>query len=175
METINKYLEATLHRLAIDEERYGGGWRAIVAPGAAIEFVFDMLGGDDIEGTQAQLFLSVNPLFPSAWGRTPSDALAKLDAKLSVLYRFESSGTEGWSAEPQFNLLAQHDSDADDEVSSSYQVMWVDVTQDLRTMHAETKYFYDEARDRCSATQMRDLHALLNFKYEGVWAQLIKI
>lgn len=175
MESIDKYLNATLHRLAVEEERYGGGWRAMVAPGTTIDFVFDMLGGDDIEGTQMQFFLSDNPLFPSARGQTPSEALGKLDVKLSVLYRFQFLDKGNWRTVAQFNLLAHHDSDPDDESLSSYQVEWGDVIQDLRSMHSETKYFYDEARDRCSATQMRDLHALLNFKYEGVLAQLIKI
>ena len=174
MEAIDKYLEATLHQLAIEDERYGGGWRAIVAPSAAIEFLFEMLCGDDIEGTQAQLFLSTNPLFPSAWGKTPSEALQNLDTKLALLYRFESVSAKfrcNWSLVPQFSLLALHDPEPG-ESPSSYQVEWVDIVQDLRAARAETNYFYDEARDSSSATKMRDLHALVNFKYDGTFAQL---
>lgn len=172
MNSLNKYLEATQHHLGVEGERYGGGFRAIVAPRQATEFLFGMLEGDDIEGTQAQFFLGENPLFPSAHGSTPQEAMQKLDTKLSLLYRFEStSSVYKWKIEEQFELKASHDAEPG-ESPSRYQVSWGDIVQDL---NSTSGYFYESAKERCSSTQRRDLHALVNFKYEGIFANLRNI
>lgn len=172
MDSLNKYLEATQHHLGVEGERYGGGFRAIVAPRPATDFLFDMLEGGDIEGTQAQFFLGENPLFPSAYGRTPHEALQKLDAKLALLYRFESvSSVFKWRIEPLFELKANYDADPG-ETPSTYQVSWADVVQDLQS---NSDYFYEHEKERSSPTVNRDLYALVNFKYEGPFAQLRNI
>lgn len=172
MEALNKYLEATQHHLGVEGERYGGGFRAIVAPRPATEFLFGMLEGDDIEGTEAQFFLSENPLFPSAYGSTPQEALQKLNVKLSLLYHFvEASGAYKWSAEPLFELKAQYDSDPGEE-PGTYQVSWGDVVQDLQS---DSDYFYEHEKQKCNRTVNRDLHALVNFNYDGPFALLKKM
>lgn len=164
MESIDKYLEASQHHLGVEGERYGGGFRAIVAPRPSTEFLFGMLEGDDLEGTEAQSFFAENPLFPSAWGTTASEALKKLNAKLTLLYHFEAStGVYKWKAEPKFSLLANYDS-RPGEVPQTYKVSWADVVEDL---FGDSTYFYEAAKRSCSATHKRDLHALLNFEYEG--------
>lgn len=172
MDSLNKYLDATQHHLGVEGERYGGGFRAIVAPRQATDFLFGMLEGDDIEGTQAQFFLGENPLFPSAYGSTPQEAMQRLDVKLSLLYRFEpaSSGYK-WKIEEQFELKANYDADPG-EKPSSYQVSWGDIVQDL---NSASDYFYESAKECCNSTEKRDLHALVNFKYEGIFANLRNI
>lgn len=46
----NKYLEATEDHLGVEDQRYGGGFRGIVAHRSATDFLFDMLKGDDFQG-----------------------------------------------------------------------------------------------------------------------------
>lgn len=60
MEALNKYLEATQHHLGVEGERYGGGFRAIVAPRPATEFSFGMLEGDDKSAHTALCIASTN-------------------------------------------------------------------------------------------------------------------
>jgi hypothetical protein len=128
-----------------------------------------MLEGDDFAGTQAQAFLGDNPLFPSAHGTTPTEALQKLDAKLQILYRFEPrASVSKWEAVPLFDLRAEYDA-APGETVSTYQVVLSDVVQDLRT---GSLHFYDDAMAASNARYKRDLHALVNFKYESAFAQL---
>lgn len=172
METLNKYLEATQHHLGVEGERYGGGFRAIVAPRPSVDFLFGMLEGDDNDGTQAQFFFADNPLFPAAYGETPLQAIEKLDAKLSILYRMVADqGVYKWRAEPQFRLLANYDSEPG-EVPQAYPVAWADIVDDLG---GQSTYFYEGAKDICSATNKRDLHALVNFEYDGPLALLREV
>lgn len=124
-----------------------------------------MLEGSDVEGTEAQDFLWSNPLFPAASGDTPIEALARLDAKLGVLYRFESGPRVGsWMAIPQFTLHAQADCEAG-EAPEWYDVRWGDIIQDLQL--SPSHYFYQGSVAVCSATRQRDLHALIHFDYAG--------
>ena len=174
MESLEKYLAATGHHLGVEGERYGGGYRALVLNRFDADFLFGMLEGNDFEGTQAQAFFGANPLFPATHAATPTQAIRNLDAKLSIMYRFEpNDGVVPWLAVPQFELRAEYDGDPDDdETTSSYEVQWGDVVQDLRGGGA---YFYESARDESTSEHKRDLHALVNFKYEGAFAQLVNL
>ena len=98
--------------------------------------------------------------------------MQKLDTKLSLLYRFEptSSGYK-WKIEEQFELKANYDAEPG-ELPSRYQVSWGDIVQDL---NSTSDYFYESAKERCNSTERRDLHALVNFKYEGIFANLRNI
>src|SRR3990167_6661981 len=97
LDALNKYLEATQDYLGLEDQRYGGGFRAIVAHRSATEFLFGMLDGGDFEATEAMAFLGDNPLFPSSTGATPQEALQNLSDKLGLLYQFEpSTGTFKW-------------------------------------------------------------------------------
>ena len=173
LNALNKYLEATQDHLGVEGERYGGGFRAIVAHRSAADFLFDMLDGDDFQGTEAQAFLGDNPLFPSAWGATPQEAIQKLDAKLGLLYQFEpnKSGYR-WTAQSRFLLRAQYDADEPGEERGWYDVSWVDIVHDLKS---SSPYFYEDSKRSCSDSVKRDLHALISFKYEDEFASLITL
>ena len=169
-ENLNKYLTASSAHLGVEQERYGGDFRAIVAPRPATEFLFRMLEGGDVEGTEAQEFLWSNPLFPTASGNTPTVALARLDAKLGLLYRFAPwPQGAGWTALPQFTLRAQFDGEPGD-APEWYDVRWEDIVRDLRV--SPSRFFYQSSVAACSATRQRDLHALVNFEYAGAFASL---
>ena len=169
LDALNKYLEATQDHLGVEDQRYGGGFRAIVAHRSAANFLFEKLEGGDFDGTEAQSFLNENPLFPSATGKTPQDALQKLNDKPELIYQFEpNSGVYKWAAIPRFKLQAQYDADPG-EARSWYDVCWIDVVNDLQS---DALYFYENCRDNCSDRVKRDLHALVNFKYEGIFAGL---
>ncbi len=58
LDALNKYLEATQDHLGVEDQRYGGGFRAIVAHRSAANFLFDKLEGGDFDGTEAQSFLN---------------------------------------------------------------------------------------------------------------------
>nr|WP_192963495.1 hypothetical protein [Pseudomonas fluorescens]CEK42338.1 hypothetical protein PQBR57_0385 [Pseudomonas fluorescens SBW25] len=164
-----KYLEATQDHLGVESERYGGGFRAIVAHRSATDFLFDMLEGDDFQGTETQAFLGDNPLFPSAHGATPQEALQKLDAKIGLLYQFEPSPSGyKWIAKRRFVLKAQYDTEPGEE-RGWYDVSWSDIVQDLRS---NKLYYYEDAKSKCGDSVRRDLHALVSFKYEGEFASL---
>lgn len=170
MDSLNKYLEATHDHLGVECERYGGRFRAIVAPRPATEFLFGKLEGSDFEATQAQFFLAENQLFPSAYGATPAEALKKLDTKLSLLYRFiPGSNVYRWTIDPLFDLKANYDADPG-ETPSSYQVAWHEVVADLQSSSGD--FFYERAKEQSSLAINRNLYALVNFKYEGPFAQL---
>ncbi|QOI07911.1 hypothetical protein [Pseudomonas savastanoi] len=172
LNALNKYLEATQDHLGVEGERYGGGFRAIVAHRSATDFLFDMLEGDDFRGTETQAFLGENPLFPSARGATPQEALQRLDAKIGILYQFEpSTGAYKWEARRRFVLQAQYDGEPD-EARSCYDVSWLDIVQDLRSKEL---YYYESAKSDCGESVKRDLHALITFKYEGEFASLIDL
>ncbi len=47
LDALNKYLEATQDHLGVEDQRYGGGFRAIVAHRSAANFLFDKLEGSD--------------------------------------------------------------------------------------------------------------------------------
>lgn len=92
-----------------------------------------MLEGDDFQGTETQAFLGDNPLFPSAYGATPQEALQKLDAKIGLLYQFEPSTSRSrWKAKSRFVLKAQYDAEPG-EARGWYDVSWSDIVQDLRS------------------------------------------
>lgn len=147
LDALNKYLEATQDHLGVEDQRYGGGFRAIVAHRSAADFLFDKLEGGDFDGTEAQIFLNENPLFPSATGKTPQDALQKLNDKLELLYQFEpNAGVYKWTAIPRFKLQAQYDADPGED-RTWYDVCWNDVVDDLQS---DALYFYEDCRDRCS-------------------------
>lgn len=170
MDALNKYLSATGHHLGVEEERYGGGFRAIIAHRDDSDFLFSMLEGDDFAGTQAQDFFADNPLFPSAYGASPSEATQRLEAKLNILYRFERhADVSKWQAKPLFDLSAEYDTDPGESIST-YQVAWGDVVEDLK---GGPLLFYDDAKNVCNARNKRDLNALINFKYQGTFAQLL--
>lgn len=170
MDSIHRYLEAKGGHLAVEQERYGGSYRAIVCHRSACDFVFDNLEGDNLEGTQMQSFFWENPLFPSATGSNVQEAIANLDAKLSILYTFEKcAGVSKWNALPNFELKAPHDCEEGEE-QSFYDVSWLDIIRDLE---GAGKWFYEEAKEQASPTNRRDLHALINFKYTGVLLSLV--
>lgn len=111
-----------------------------------------------------QNFFWDNALFPSAIGNTIKEASDHLDSKLSVLYTFEQqSGGRKWRAIPNFELKAAHDC-SDDKEQTFYDVSWLDIINDLK---GTGTWFYDEAKEQASPTELRDLHALINFKYIG--------
>lgn len=169
LNALNKYLEATQDHLGVEGERYGGGFRAIVAHREATDFLFNMLEADDFRGTETQAFLSENPLFPSAHGATPQEALQRLDAKIGILFQFEpGTGSYKWEARSRFVLQAQYDAEPE-EPRSYYDVSWEDIVQDLRSNQA---YYYESAKSDCGNSVKRDLHALITFKYEGEFASL---
>nr|EIU2716803.1 hypothetical protein [Pseudomonas aeruginosa]EIU2862368.1 hypothetical protein [Pseudomonas aeruginosa] len=169
MDALNKYLEATQDHLGVGGQRYGGGFVAIVANRSVVEFLFEKLDGDDFDGTEAQHFLWENPLFPSAHGSTPQDALAKLNGKIERLYDFYRGDDRGkLVAARRFSLKAQYDADQGEE-RDWYDVQWVDVVRDLQTSEA---YFYEASKDGCGYSEKRDLNALITFKYEGQFAFL---
>lgn len=169
LNALNKYLEATQDHLGVEGERYGGGFRAIVAHRSATDFLFDMLEGDDFQGTETQAFLGDNPLFPSAHGATPQEALQKLDTKIGLLYQFEPSPCGyKWKAKSRFVLRAQYDAEPG-EARGWYDVSWSDIVQDLRSNEL---YYYEDAKSKCGDSVRRDLHALVSFKYEGEFASL---
>lgn len=168
LDALNKYLEATQDHLGLEDQRYGGGFRAIVTDRSAAEFLFEKLAGGDFDGTEAQHFLDDNPLFPSATGKTPQDALQRLSDKLELLYQFEpNSGVYKWTAVPRFKLQAQYDSDPSE--SGRYDVCWNNIVDDLES---DALNFYESCKNECSDQVRRDLHALINFKYEGIFANL---
>lgn len=172
LDALNKYLEATQHHLGVEEERYGGGFRAIVAHRSDTEFLFCMLEGDDLEATEAQSFLWENPLFPSASGGTLQDALKKLNAKLDLLYEFEPiMGSYKWLARRRFELKAQFDADVDEE-PGWYDVPWSGIVQDLQS---GSSYYYENSKAHCGPSEKRDLHALRSFKYEGEFSRLSEL
>lgn len=170
LDALNKYLEATQDHLGVEDQRYGGGFRAIVAHRSAADFLFDMLEGDDFQGTEAMAFLGDNPLFPSATGKTPQEALEKLNAKLGLLYSFEpSASVYKWKAIRRFELKAQYNAEPGKE-RGWYDVSWVDIVGDLKS---SSLYWYEDSKASCSDSEKRDLHALINFKYEGPFEDLL--
>lgn len=172
LDALNKYLEATQDHLGVEDQRYGGGFRAIVAHRSATDFLFGMLDGGDFEATEAMAFLGDNPLFPSAIGATPQEALQNLSAKLGLLYQFETStGAFKWKATSRFQLKAQYDADPGED-RGWYDVSWLDIVQDLRSKEL---YYYESAKSDCGESVKRDLHALITFKYEGEFASLIDL
>lgn len=172
MEALNKYLEATQHHLGVEGERYGGGFRAIVAHRLAADFLFDKLDGDDYEATEAQAFLGENPLFPSAWGNTPQEAIKKLNAKIALLYEFvPTSDVYKCKAQARFELKAQYDA-APGEDRGWYNVSWNDIVKDLQS---ESIYYYEASKEKCGNSVKRDLHALRNFNYDGEFAVLAEL
>lgn len=157
-----QYLEATSKHLGVERERYGSGYRAIIAHRDCVDFLFDRLEGDDNDGTQVQMFFAENPLFPSGYGLTPSEALHNLDDKLGALYSFVETGcVYKFRAEPKFKLEAGHDC-ALGEDQTFYEVCWDDIIRDLNSTGT---YFYEQSKEKATVRECRNLHALLNFEY----------
>lgn len=171
IDALNKYLEATQYHLGVEDQRYGGGFRAMVGIRTKVDFLFAMLECGDIEASEAMAFMDENPLFPSATGVTPQEALQNLSAKLDTLYEFKpSEGVYKWEAKKCFELKAQYDTEPD-EPQSWYDVAWEDIVADLRTSEL---FFYEASKSTCSKKEKRNLHALINFQYEGPFARLLK-
>ena len=169
LDALNKYLAATQAHLGIEDQRYGGGFRAIVAHRSTTDFLFDMLDGDDFQGTEAMYFLEENYLFPSSCGATAQLALEKLNAKIGLLYKFEQGPSKfTLNAIRRFKLKAQYDVDPGEELSW-YDVTWERVVDDLRSKEL---HFYQDSKNNCGVSVRRDLHALISFKYEGEFASL---
>lgn len=169
LQSIDKYIEATSKHLGVENERYGCGFRAIVAHRGSVEFLFDKLNGDDLDGTQAQQFFAENPLFPAAYGASPSEAIKNLDKKLDILYKFSpKDGPYRWHVVPLFELKAQHDIEPGEE-QTYYDVSWEDVVSDL---HSTSPYFYEDSKEGSGPREKRDLFALVNYQYEGDFQHL---
>lgn len=172
LDAINKYLEATQDHLGVQGERYGSGFRVIIANRSITSFLFEMLEGDDTDAAEAQSFLRENPLFPSAWGKTPQEALTKLDAKLALLYQFEPDpGVYKWRVIPRFKLMSQYDA-GPGESRDWYPVSWTDIVNDIQS---SSPCYYEASKKECNDSVKRDLHALINFKYEGEFARLAQL
>lgn len=145
--------------LIVDQERYGGSYTAIVMHMDWATWIFDKLGGDDFDGTQAQYLLS-NQLLPVASGNSLSQALRRLNEKLKALYSItDEEGRNG--VKRKFSLVAEHDV-KDGEALTFYDVDFNDVISDCR---GKGTYWYDEAVENCSNKIKRDLHALINFDW----------
>lgn len=160
IEFLERYLDKMDQPLAVEQERYGGGYRVIVLHSDSAEFLFGMLGGGDIEGTQAQLFFAENSLFPSAWGTSLGQALRRLSAKLEAMYAITDKPCRT-GVERKFKLLAEYDTQPGED-KSYYEVEFEKVVNDFR--HCGD-YWYEEAKEKCSQTERRDLHALVNFQW----------
>jgi hypothetical protein len=170
MQIIEKYLESEGGQFAVEQERYGGSYRAIVCHRSACDFIFDNLEGDDLDGTQMQSFFWDNALFPSATGNTVQEAVENLESKLKILYTFEKqSGVKNWLAVRNFELKAPYDCDGDEE-QTFYDVSWLDIINDLKLV--SSRYFYESAKEQASLTKRRDLHALIKFNYTGDFLSL---
>ncbi|MEZ1440088.1 hypothetical protein QVM41_27925 [Pseudomonas shirazica] len=170
LDALNKYLEATQDHLGVEGQRYGGGFRAIVAHRSTTDFLFDMLEGNDFQASEAMAFLGDNPLFPSATGKNPQEALKRLNDKMALLYSFESiTSVRKWKAVRRFELKAQYDADPGEE-RSWYDVSWFDVVGDLKS---SSFHYYEDSKSSCNDSEKRDLHALINFKYEGPFTGLL--
>lgn len=86
MNPLNKAL-AKGFVLAVFEERYGGGWAALVAPDMQdAQWVENMLIGPDIQAVEMQSYLgTAGTMFPISETRpaTPSEAISSLNRVLS--------------------------------------------------------------------------------------------
>lgn len=157
---LERYLDKMGAPLSVEQVRYGREYLVLVLSRSSAEFLYDMLEGDDIEGTQAQYFLSEHGLFPAAKGRSLGQALRRLSAKLEAMYTLtDKPGRAG--IQRKFELLAQHDT-ASGEAPSYYEVQFEQVVEDLR---GRGRYWFEEAKEECSQTQRRDLHAWVNFQW----------
>lgn len=164
LDNINKYLEATCQFLGIADERYGGGFRAIICHQANVDWLHNRLTGDDFEGTQTQAFFGKNPIFPACWGGTASEAIEKLDQKLGILYEFvpTPNGVYKWKCQPKFSIRAQYDCNPGNEIEY-YEVSWDMVVEDLHdSFKKDPSWYYESAEDESGPTTYRNLHALLN-------------
>ncbi|MEM0550177.1 MULTISPECIES: hypothetical protein [Aeromonas] len=160
IEFLERYLDKMDQPLAVEQERYGGGYRVILLHRTSAEFLFDMLEGDDNEGTQAQFFLGENMLFPSAWGRSLGQALRRLSAKLEAMYEItDKPGRSGVAR--KFKLLAEYDTEPGED-KSYYDVEFEQVVDDCR--HGDW-YWFEDAKEKCSQTENRNLHAWVNFQW----------
>lgn len=160
IEFLERYLDKMDQPLAVEQERYGGEYRVIVLHSDCAEFLFGMLEGDDIQGLQAQSFFAENKLFPSAWGSSLGQTLRRLSAKLEAMYEItDRPGRAG--IERKFKLLAEYDTKPGED-KSYYEVEFEQVVNDLRS---GSGYWYEEAKERCSQTENRNLHALVNFQW----------
>lgn len=169
LENLDKYIEATNAYLGLHKEKYCGRYIAICLNRFGVEFLFEQLNGNDHELMECQDFLYDNPLFPFANGKTPTEALVNLDLKLGVLYSFHAqSDSTKVTALKNFELKAEHDIDEGDK-QTYYEVDWNGIVSDL---DSPSKGFYSSAKEKANNRVNRDLFALLNFKYDGVFAQL---
>jgi hypothetical protein len=161
MEYIDKYLAATEYFLGVENQRYGGGYLAIVSNRYNVSWLFELLESDDFDFAQANLFLCENPIFPSAHGETASSALIELDKKLSMSFDFPSEG----EVEPKFKLEAKYD-----DSEEKFPVSWNDIMDDLHIAYKQHagSFFYEEAKKNCSTNHLKCLYSLINcdFRFE---------
>lgn len=78
--------------LVVFVERYGGAWRALVADDIEdAAFMERELTTDDTAAVEMQRYLALaGPLFPTATGTTPTDALTQLRDRLARVSDFET-------------------------------------------------------------------------------------
>ena len=156
---LDTYIDKMGLPLIVDQERYGGGYRAVVLHMDWATWIFDKLEGDDFDGTQAQCLLS-NELLPTAYGNSLSQALRRLSAKLEALYLITNEdGRKG--VKRKFSLIADYDCEKSEE-QTSYEVDFNEIINDCR---GRSTYWYDAAIEKCSNKNKRDLHALINFDW----------
>ncbi len=86
--TLDETLEAG-GCVLVFRERYGGGWRALIAGDVALGAMIEgELTGGDIGAVEMQRYLGASgAAFPTSWGgaATPSAALAELTARLAAV------------------------------------------------------------------------------------------
>lgn len=172
LENINKYLQATSAHLGVEVLNYGGKYVAIIANVSTVNSLFSLLQSDDISHTEALDFLSENKLFPYSFGDSVDEAITKLNSKIGLLFEFDLQGKRYGTAVRRFELKAQLDADLDetDLERTWYDVSFDDIVSDLSD--SKESYFYHHSKTISNDSVKRDLHAILNFKYEGLFANL---
>ncbi len=161
IEFLEKYAKLADTTLRIEQERYGGSYRAIILPNYLSEFLFDNLSGDDKDGTETQFFFGENSLFPSADGDTIGQSLRRLSAKLEVMYTLHDNPTlpSRLNIIPNFSLFKTVE--YDNERPEIQMVSFEDVVEDLMR-GGNGIYWYSELKAKASQKTYPNFHALLN-------------
>jgi hypothetical protein len=162
MEHINKYLNVSGYFLGVEDQRYGGGYRAIIGNRYKVNWLFELMECDGFDSEQVETFLCENPIFPSSYGENVSSALIALDKKLSMIFDFTPEG----KANPKFNLEAEYD-----DSTEKFTVSWNDIMDDVCSAYEQHKggFFYEEAKKNCSTSKLKCLYSLINcnFRFES--------
>jgi hypothetical protein len=159
IEFLEAYLDKMDMPLAIEQERYGGGYRAIILHRGWTEWIFNNLSGDDNDGTEAQALLS-NQLLPTSYGNSLEQCLRRLSAKLEALYEITDEPYRN-GVKRKFKLVAECDVALGEEIEF-YDVEFEDVIQNCSGYGS---YWYEKAVDESTNKVNRELHALVNFKW----------